>query len=141
MRTMSERIRCYTDLMQIDSFIERYRYLRIGGELGHATFGYDRYLNQRFYHSSEWKSVRNTVIARDNGCDLGSPGYEIHDRLYVHHMNPMTVEGLISDPEAMLDTNYLITTTHSTHNAIHYGTEELLPREPVLRMPGDTKLW
>ena len=79
--------------------------------------------------------------ARDNGCDLGVPGYEIHDRLYVHHMNPMTVEGLISDPEAMLDTNYLITTTHSTHNAIHYGTEELLPREPVLRMPGDTKLW
>lgn len=133
--------RSFTELSQIGTFEDRFRYLMIGGAVGDETFGWERYLNQDFYRSREWKQVRNVVIARDNGCDLGMPGYEIRDRIYIHHMNPMTVEGLIDFDPANLDPENLITTCLRTHNAIHYGDESLLPKPWVPRKPGDTKLW
>ena len=122
-------------------FEERYHYLKLGGVLGEITFGFDRWINQRFYRSQEWKSVRNFVITRDNGCDLGILGYEIHSGLIVHHMNPISAEDLKHGEEWILDSNYLITTTIRTHNAIHYGDESLLPRGPIERKSGDTTLW
>lgn len=111
------------------------------GEVGQATFGFDRWLNQRFYRSREWKQVRDYVIFRDEGCDLGIPGYEIHAQLLVHHMNPVTPDALLGREEWILDPEFLITTTHRTHNAIHYGDISLIPRAPVERRPGDTRLW
>ena len=134
-------IRSYSELSRIDDFFERYRYLQLRGEVGYLTFGFDRYMNQQFYRSSEWRHIRQHVIARDNGCDLGVEGYEIFDRVYIHHMNPMTVEDIEHGNAAILDPEFLITTTHRTHNAIHYGDEDLLPRPHVDRRPGDTKLW
>lgn len=111
------------------------------GEVGTATFGFDRWLNQRFYRSREWKLVREHVIYRDEACDLGIPGYEIHRELLIHHMNPVTPNDLIRGEEWVLDPEYLITTSRRTHNAIHYGDASLLAREPVVRRPGDTRLW
>lgn len=105
------------------------------------TFGFDRWVNQRFYRSTEWKQIRHAVIVRDNGCDLGIDGYDIHSRLVIHHMNPMVAGDIIHGDESILDPEYLITTTHNTHNAIHYGDERLLPRPLVERRPGDTQLW
>lgn len=125
----------------IDSFEQRYKYLALRGSVGEATFGFDRYMNQQFYTSSQWRHVRNHVIARDKGCDLGVEGYEIHDRVIIHHMNPMTVENIVHGDDDILDPEFLITTTHRTHNAIHYGDERLLPRPLVERRRGDTKLW
>lgn len=122
-------------------FLDRFRYLSLAGQVGEATFGFDRYINQRFYTSREWKQLRNHVIARDNGCDLGVEGYEIHDRILVHHMNPMTVKDVVDGEEHLLNPDFLITTTHNTHNAIHYGDERLLPKPFVERQRGDTKLW
>lgn len=134
-------IRTYSELSMIDDFEERYKYLALNGQVGAATFGYDRWMNQRFYTSREWRSLRHHVIARDEGCDLGVLGYEIHDRIYIHHMNPMSVEDIVHGDESILDPEFLISTTHRTHNAIHYGDEKLLPRPLVDRRPGDTKLW
>lgn len=111
------------------------------GEVGQTTFGFDRYLNQAFYTSTQWRQVRHDVIVRDNGCDLGVEGYEIHDRIYIHHLNPMTVKDIESGDPRILDLDNLISTTHQTHNAIHYGDENLLPRPLVERKRGDTKLW
>ena len=133
--------RSYSELRRLSSFEDRYRYLRISGYVGEQTFGFDRYLNQRFYTSREWKQVRDHVIVRDNGCDLGIEGYEIYDRPIIHHMNPMTVQNVVEGDYSNLDPEFLIATTHNTHNAIHYGTESLLPRAPVARRAGDTKLW
>jgi len=133
--------RSYRDLRRFTTFEERFAYLTLKGEVGLATFGFDRWINQHFYRSREWKQVRDLVIVRDNGCDLGIPGYEIHRDLLVHHMNPMTPEALIHKESWILDAEYLITTSHRTHNAIHYGDESLLRRRPVERQPGDTKLW
>ena len=133
--------RSYRELRRIDDFTERFRYLSLRGSVGSSTFGYDRWLNQRFYTSREWRQLREHVIVRDNGCDLGVEGYEIHDKILVHHMNPMIAEDLIAGEEALMDPNFLITTTHRTHNAIHYGDEKLLPRVHVPRERGDTKLW
>lgn len=115
----------------------------LGGELGVATFGYDRYLNQKFYAWSEWKRVRDIVIVRDNGCDLGVPGYGIHDRILVHHMNPIKVQDLHPDNfnEDLLDPEYLICVSTRTHNAIHFGDERQMPTPIVERTPGDTTLW
>lgn len=138
MTTMTRR---YRELRRIPTFEERYEYLRLGGSVGHDTFGFDRYLNQNFYQSYEWKQVRNYVIARDRGCDLGIEGHEIYSELLVHHMNPMTAEDIIHGEEWILDPEYLITTTHDTHNAIHYGNASLLPKPYVGRSPGDTRLW
>ena len=135
------KIRTYVELSQFDTFEERYRYLRLRGVLGEATFGFDRWLNQRFYKSSEWLSVRKQIIIRDNGCDLGIPGYEIHSGLIVHHMNPVSINDITHGTRDIIDPNFLITTSLRTHNAIHYGDENLLPRGPVVRKKGDTKLW
>ena len=141
MLVMSTMIRTYTELAAFDSFEDRYKYLALRGDVGASTFGYDRFLNQEFYRSRQWRSVRRTVIIRDNGCDMGIDGYEIHEGLYVHHMNPMTVANLLDGDDVILDPEFLITVTHATHNAIHYGDERLLPRPPVERTPGDTQLW
>jgi hypothetical protein len=134
-------IRTYSELRRLDTFEERYRYLALRGNVGASTFGFDRYKNQMFYRSTQWRQIRHHVIARDNGCDLGIDGYDIHDRIYIHHMNPMTVEDISHGDDDILDPEYLITTTHRTHNAIHYGDETLLPRRLVERRPGDTRLW
>lgn len=134
-------IKRYSELRRLDTLEERFEYLKLRGQVGRDTFGFDRYLNQEFYASWEWKQARNDVIARDLGCDMGLDGYEIFDRVYVHHMNPMTVKDITEFNEEILNPEYLICVTHRTHNAIHYGDANLLPRPPVERRPGDTKLW
>jgi hypothetical protein len=134
-------MRSYSELCRLTTFEERFQYLSLVGQVGAATFGFDRWINQHFYRSREWKQVRDLVILRDNGCDLGISGYEIHHGLLVHHMNPILPEDLARGEQWILDPEYLITTTHRTHNAIHYGDESLIRRPPVERRPGDTKLW
>lgn len=138
---MTMRIRSYAELLRYDTFLDRYRYLVLRGEVGRATFGFDRYVNQRFYTSREWRQVRHEVIVRDNGCDLAVDGYDILDRLVIHHMNPMDVSDIHQGNDDIINPEFLISTTHQTHNAIHYGDEGLLPRPHVERRPGDTKLW
>ena len=133
--------RNYSDLRQRLTFEERFKYLKLRGRVGESTFGYDRWMNQQFYTSRQWRDVRHEVIARDLGCDMGIEGYEIHSGLYIHHMNPMTVGDIESGNPDILNPDFLITVTHATHNAIHYGDESLLPRPVVERKPGDTKLW
>lgn len=133
--------RTYSELRRLDTFEERYRYLQLRGQVGGSTFGFDRYINQRFYTSRQWRQVRDVVIARDEGLDLGIPGYEIFDKIIIHHMNPMTAEDIEHGDDDILNPEYLITTTHKTHNAIHYGDERLLARPLVERRPGDTRLW
>lgn len=133
--------RTYSELIRINSFEERFRYLSLQGQVGVDTFGFDRYLNQAFYASREWKQLRQFVIARDEGCDMAFPGYEIYDKIYVHHINPMTPDDVKHSNDGNLDPENLICVTHSTHNAIHYGDERLLPQPLVIRRPGDTKLW
>lgn len=134
-------IRTYTELSKLPTFEERFNYLRLGGSVSNETFGFERYINQRFYRSAEWKQVRNQVIARDLGRDLGVEGYDIFDRIIVHHMNPMIPENIIGKDDAILNPEYLITTKHETHNAIHYGTLATVNLPPAERFPGDTKLW
>lgn len=143
MRTITmNRIRTYSELMQLQTFEERFEYLRLDGAVGEETFGFDRYLNQRFYQNDpEWKKVRRFVIMRDLGCDLGIEGREIHGRIIVHHMNPITIEDLINRTEFLLNPEYLICTLDSTHNAIHYGDENLLMKGPVQRTKNDTCPW
>lgn len=138
---MTSRIRTYSELVRLQTFEERFRYLSLRGSVGRSTFGYERWVNQAFYRSVEWKQIRHHVISRDLGCDLAFPDHEVHDRLIVHHMNPMTVDEIVDAEEVILDPEFLITTQHSTHNAIHYGDESLLPKPLVERRPGDTKLW
>jgi hypothetical protein len=135
------KLRSYRELRRIETFEERFAYLDLRGQVGETTFGSNRWFNQRFYTSRAWKHVRDIVIVRDGGCDLGMSGYEIHGRLMIHHMNPITMEDLLHGTDLALDPEYLITTTHRTHNAIHYGDDSLLPRPVVERQPGDTKLW
>lgn len=135
------RNRTYDELSRLETFKERYEYLKLNGVLGQSTFGFDRWLNQRFYKTPEWKSVRTFVIVRDDGCDLGIPGFEIASGLIVHHMNPMIPDDIKHGETWILDPNFLITTSLGTHNAIHYGDESLLPRNPVIRKRGDTRLW
>ena len=141
MSLMGRSSKCYTELSQIHEFTGRYNYLRLNASVGVPTFGSDRYLNQQFYTSVLWRHTRNIVIARDNGCDLGIDGYEIYDRLYIHHMNPITRDEILSGDDSLLDPEFLISVSQNTHNAIHYGDESLLVRMPVARRPGDTKLW
>lgn len=133
--------RCYTQLIQRSSFEDRYSYLRLESCVGSETFGADRYLNQKFYKSSEWERIRDYVIVRDNGCDLAIPDRPIFGKIIIHHMNPMKVDDIIAHSEAILDPEYLICVSHATHNAIHYGDSSLLIAEPVIRRPGDTCLW
>ena len=140
-KCLSMKILTYTELITYKTFKERFLYLRLLGSVGRQTFGFDRYINQNFYRSVEWKQLRDFVIARDLGLDLGVVGHEIYDRILVHHMNPI-VKGQIENADAsILDPEFLITTKHDTHNAIHYGDERLLPRPIIRRTPGDTKLW
>jgi hypothetical protein len=134
-------MRTYTELSRRHTFEERFKYLKLHGNVGESTFGFDRYLNQRFYTSAEWRHLRHRVIARDNGCDLGIEGYEIHRGLYIHHMNVVQVEDLTDFNPDILDPEFLITCTHTTHNAIHYGDDHYVPRQVIERKPGDTKLW
>lgn len=135
------RIRTYSELRRLETFEERFEYLRLDGEVGYSTFGFDRWLNQHFYRSLMWKRARNAVIIRDNGCDLGIEGYDIHRGLIVHHMNPMSPDDIRHGELWIIDPKYLVTTSLQTHNAIHFGDESLLPRKPVPRRAGDTKLW
>lgn len=136
-----QKIRTYSELIQLPTFLERFNYLKLGGVVGKDTFGWDRYLNQRFYRSQEWKRVRNWVIIRDNGCDLGVPGYEVQSKIYIHHMNPLERSDLLDETEYLMNPEFLICVSHDTHNAIHYGDESLLMLDPVSRQAGDTKLW
>lgn len=133
--------RTYSELAHIFTFEERYEYLRLRGEVGSATFGYDRWINQGFYQSREWRQMRQHVIARDLGCDLGIEGYDIHVNLLVHHMNPLTADDIAHGDESIIDPEFLITTTQRTHNAIHYGDERQLRKPFKPRLPGDTALW
>lgn len=138
---MSTTNRSYSELIRITDFTERFRYLALHGGVANTTFGFDRHINQGFYKSKQWRDLRHHIIARDNGCDLGIEGYEIHHRIIVHHMNPMDAGDIVEGDSSILDPEFLITTTHDTHNAIHYGDERLLPRPLVERRRGDTKLW
>lgn len=138
MRTTS---RTYTELSELETFEERFEYLSLKGEVGHETFGFNRWINQRFYQSQQWRRLRRDVIVRDRSCDLGVEGYDIHVNLVVHHMNPLTEEDITYGTPHALDPEFLICTTHDTHNAIHYGDASLLTRPYEPRRPGDTKLW
>lgn len=134
-------IKTYSELSRLATFEERYQYLRLDGIVGKETFGFDRYLNQVFYRSQQWKSIRDSVIIRDNGCDLGVEGHEIHGRIIIHHMNPITIKDIENESEFLLNPEFLICTVHNTHNAIHYGDENLLIRMPVERYKNDTCPW
>lgn len=133
--------RSYSELIRLSTFEERFEYLRLKGNVGEATFGFDRYINQNFYRSTEWQQVRYRVITRDLGMDLGVEGYEIYDRPIIHHMNPMQVDDIQHGNPDILNPEFLITTTHRTHNAIHYGDETLLAKPFEDRKPFDTNLW
>lgn len=135
------RKRSYRELLQFKTFEDRFDYLKLAGEVGDPTFGYDRYFNQQFYHSSEWRRARNRIILRDNGCDLGMPDYEIHGRIYIHHINPITKQDVEEFSDNLLNPDNLICVTFDTHNAIHYGDERTLPKTPIERAPGDTCPW
>jgi hypothetical protein len=135
------RIRSYSEMKQFDSLIDRFNYLALKGRVGDKTFGFDRYINQMFYRSTQWRNIRHHIIARDLGCDLGVDGYEIYHGLYIHHMNPLTANDIVNGDESIFDPEFLITTTLNTHNAIHYGDDKLLTKILVERKPGDTKLW
>lgn len=136
-----ESIRCYSELVLLPTFEERYRYLRLSGAVGQETFGFDRYMNQFFYRSPEWRRVRDIVIARDNGCDLGVDGHEIFGRVLIHHMNPIGPVDIRDRSDLLLNPEYLITTVHETHQAIHYGDESLLVTVPIQRTRNDTCPW
>lgn len=138
-RTMS--IRTYTELMKLRTFRERFEYLKLDGLVGEETFGFERYLNQQFYHSWEWKRIRDQVIARDLGCDLAMEGYEIHEQILIHHMNPITVADIRHSTEFLVNPDYLICVTKNTHTAIHYGDASMLITEPIERTPNDTSPW
>lgn len=133
--------RSYSELLQFKTYEDRFRYLKLAGEVGKETFGYDRYFNQQFYHSSEWRRVRNEIIVRDNGCDLGMPDYEIHGRIYIHHINPITKDTLEIFGDDLLSPENLICVAYDTHNAIHYGREQIFPIISGERTPGDMCPW
>lgn len=135
------KIRRYSELSQLETFDERMEYLRLEGAVGRSTFGFDRWINQRFYSSREWQQAREYVIFRDNACDLGIPGYEIHANPLIHHINPMIADDIIHGEEWILEPEFLITTTKDTHNAIHYGGQVKYPKVVAERTPNDTKLW
>lgn len=134
-------IKTYSEAILLPTFLERYQYLKIGGQVGAATFGYERYLNQTLYRTAEWKRFRREIIVRDEGCDLASESYEIYGRILVHHINPITVEDIINRDPKVFDPENVICVSHDTHNAIHYGDEDLLTLGPIERKPNDTCPW
>ena len=138
---MKKNIRTYSELITLPTFKERYEYLRLNGRVGEETFGFDRYLNQTFYKSQEWLNIRDEIIIRDNGCDLGVEGYEIHGRILIHHMNPITIDDILQRSDFLLNPEYLISTIKRTHDAIHYGDENLLIDVPIERTKNDTCPW
>lgn len=141
-KNFQSTIRTYSELIQLPTFIERYRYLKLNGRVGEETFGFERYLNQKFYQTSqEWKRIRNHVIARDLGRDLGCEGYDIYGKIFIHHMNPMAIADIVEFNPDILDPDFLICTSFETHNAIHYGSEELLIADPIERRPNDMCPW
>lgn len=134
--------RSYAELITIPSFEDRFEYLKIKGNVGEATFGSQRYLNQMLYRNPKWKSIRNKVIIRDNGCDLAHPDYEINGQAaYIHHINPITIDDIVNENPKIFDMNNLITTTFQTHQAIHYGNRDILLLNPIERKPNDTCPW
>ena len=135
------KLRTYSELIRLQTFEERFEYAKLGGIVGESTFGFDRYLNQAFYTSSEWKSLRHKIIVRDNGCDLGVDGMDIGKFIVIHHLNPVTIEDLDERNEDILNPEYLICVSRDTHNAIHFGDENLLPKGPIERRPNDTCPW
>ncbi len=135
------KTKTYTELMKLSTFEERYRYLQLDSVVGQETFGFDRILNQQFYRSREWKSVRDFVIIRDQGCDLAFPNHEIYGKVLIHHMNPISVEDILGKTDLLLNPEYLICVSHRTHQAIHYGDENLLPSAPIERRKNDTCPW
>ena len=138
---MKKMIRTYSELIKLKTFKDRFEYLKLDGIVGEETFGFDRYMNQIFYKSREWTSVRRSVIIRDNGCDLGVEGYEIYGKILIHHMNPINLSDIVHKTDELLNPDYLITTVLSTHNAIHYGNASLLPALPIERRENDTCPW
>lgn len=134
-------IKTYSELILLPTFEERFKYLQLNGRVGDDTFGFDRYINQNFYRSAEWKRIRDLVIMRDNGCDLALEGYEIYGRILIHHMNPITVKDVELSTEYLMNPEYLICVTHNTHNAIHYGDEKLINNGPIVRTKNDTCPW
>lgn len=140
-RMITMSIKTYSELIQLPTFEERYNYLRLQGRVGEDTFGFDRYLNQNFYRSLEWKRIRDEVIIRDNGCDLGIEDRLIHGKIIIHHMNPITDRDIVDATDFLLNPEFLICVTHKTHNAIHYGDENQLTLGPVIRTPNDTCPW
>ena len=140
-RVIQMTIRTYSQLIHIPTFEERFEYLRLNGQVGADTFGFDRYLNQVFYRSDRWKKVRDHVIIRDNACDLACEGHDIQSRILIHHMNPLTIEDIMNETDYLMDPEFLISTMLRTHNAIHYGDKSLLPSTPMDRRPTDTCPW
>ena len=138
---MSIEIKRYSELIELQTFKERFEYLRLDGQVGKSTFGFDRYVNQKFYRSAEWKKIRSQVIIRDHGCDLGIDGYEIYGKILIHHMNPISPKDIETASNYLLNPEYLICVTHNTHNAIHYGDEELLFCGITERSKNDTCPW
>lgn len=134
-------MKTYKELSRLKTFEERFKYLKLYGAVGEDTFGFDRFINQRFYRSVEWRRVRDQVIIRDNGCDLGDPDHPIHGRIIIHHINPIKVEDFNDDPEYLLNPDFLVCVSHNTHNALHYGDENLLPKKWEPRTPNDTCPW
>ena len=143
MKNQRTTIRTYSELIKLQTFEERYEYLKLGGKVGEETFGFDRYLNQILYTSPEWRSLRNYIITRDCGCDLGVPGRDIPEgvKIIIHHMNPITVEDILNRSEFVFNPEYLICTIKITHDAIHYGNSELLYKDPIVRSKNDTCPW
>lgn len=135
------RIKTYSELIALPTFEDRFEYLQLKGIVGQETFGFDRYLNQILYSSKEWKSLRNEIIVRDNGRDLALEGFEIHGRILIHHINPITIDDVIKRREMVFDPENLICVTHNTHNAIHYGDKSLLITGPIERRANDTCPW
>ena len=134
-------IRTYSELIALPTFEERFKYLQLNGQVGESTFGFDRYMNQVFYRSQKWKSIRDFVIIRDCGCDLGVEGYDIYGKIIIHHMNPLSMRDIETESDFLLNPDFLICTTHNTHNAIHYGDENLLVTAPIERTKNDTCPW
>ena len=134
-------LKTYSELSKLKTFEDRFQYLRLDGIVGEETFGFDRYLNQILYKSDKWKQCRRGIIIRDNGFDLGCEGYEVHGRILIHHINPITVDDIVNRNPKVFDPEYLILTSHNTHQAIHYGNEDLLVAAPIERSKNDTSPW
>lgn len=142
MRKMNQKIiRTYSELIQLKTFEERFEYLKLDGVIGRETFGFDRYLNQMFYTSIEWKKFRRDIILRDNGCDLAIPGLDIVGKIFIHHLNPITKEDILNRTEYLMNPEFVICSSKLTHDAIHYGDSDLLPKGPIERKRNDTCPW